>query len=307
MARTTYALPVDVIRKFDPGLTQSDLDSNSLFGNDDNELLYSYIEAAERKFDERTGHPFRETRQGVSGEPRTYELKDADFWRYQDGTKIWLDHYPAVPLSSTEGDALEIRTGRDTWRDITDDEGTLYEADWMEGTITIYAARYRGSWRNAAFQNNIRINYRYGAFGGRPGEGGQTELASDTTGDGTDTTLDVTDASRLPPTGIVNLGGVEYAHMTSRDADADTITVTRGTRYTDASGSNLTTGDTVHYCPENIRDAVAARAARELIKVDHIGDNLPTPDDDLTFSDLIEDLEKEWSEAIAENAEAKML
>jgi len=307
MARTIYALPVDVLRKFDPGLTQEDLDANALFGNEDTELVRSYIEAAERKFDSRTGHPFRETREGVSGEPRTYEKKDADFWKYQDGTKIWLDHYPAVPLNSAEGDALEIRTGRDSWRDVTDDEGTLYEADWMEGTITIYAARYRGSWRNAAFNNNIRISYRHGAFGGHPEEGGQTELTSDTTGDGSDTTLDVADASRLPPRGIVNLAGKEYAFLKSRDADADTITVDRGVRYTDASSSTLVSGDTVHYCPENIREAVAARAARELIKVDHIGDNLPTPDDDLTFSDLIEDLEREWSEAIAENAEAKLL
>jgi hypothetical protein len=172
MARTIYALPVDVLRKFDPGLTQEDLDANALFGNEDTELVRSYIEAAERKFDSRTGHPFRETREGVSGEPRTYEKKDADFWKYQDGTKIWLDHYPAVPLNSAEGDALEIRTGRDNWRDVTDDEGTLHEDYWMEGTITSHAAQYRGTRRNAALQNNIRTRHRYGAFGGHLDEGG---------------------------------------------------------------------------------------------------------------------------------------
>lgn len=306
MARTLYALPVDVLRKFDPGVTQGDLSSESLFGNEDLELVRSHIEGAERKFDERTGHPFREQRVGTPNEPATYEKKDADFWRYQGGTRVWLEHYPVIPLDSTQGDVLEIRVGRDNWKDITDDEGTLYEANWLDGTITIYAARYRGSWRNAAFQNNIRASYRHGAFGSDPGEGGQTELASDTTGDGSDTVLDVKDASRLPPRGIVNLGGVEYAHMTNRDTANNTITVTRGVRQTDAS-KNLVSGDVVHYCPSNIRDAVAARAARELIKVDHIGDNLPTPDDDLSFTDLIKDLEREWSEAVAENAEAKML
>jgi len=307
MARTHYALPVDVLRKFDPGLTQGDLDSNSLFGNEDEELILSYIEAAERKFDDRTGHPYREQREGIPDEPYTYEKKDADFWRYQGGTRIWLEKWPVVPFDSTEGDRIEIRTGRDNWKDITDDEGNLFEANWPEGELTIYAARYRGSWRKASFTNNIRVTYRYGAFGADPDEGGQTELTSDTTGDGTDTTLDVKDARRLPPRGIVNLGGVEYAFMTGRDVDADTITVERGVRDTDALNSALTSGDTVHYCPENIRDAVAARAARELIRVDHIGDNLPTPDDDLTFSDLLDDLENEWSEAIAENVEAKLL
>lgn len=307
MARTIYALPVDVLRKFDPGLSQEDLDSNSLFGNDDNELIYSYIEAAERKFDNRTGHPFREQRKGTPGEPRTYEKKDADFWRYQGGTRIWLDHYPVLPLDPAEGDVLEIRTGPDNWRDIAGKEGTLYEADWVEGELTIYASRYKGTWRNAAFTNNLRISYRHGAFGSDPSEGGQTELTADTTGDGTDTVLEVADASRLPSRGIVNLGGVEYAHMHDRDLEADTITVDRGVRYTTAADSELTSGDVVHYCPEDIRDAVAAKAARELIKVDHIGDNLPTPDDDLTFRDLIDDLESEWETAIAGNVHAKLL
>jgi len=307
MARTHYALPVDVLRKFDPGLTQGSLASNDLFGNEDEELILSYIEAAERKFDSRTGHPYREQREGSPGEPYTYEKMDADFWRYQDGTRVWLDHWPVVPFDSAEGDTLEIRVGRNNWKDITDQEGSLFEANWPEGELTIYAARYRGSWRNASFTNNIRVTYRYGAFGSDPDEGGQTELTSDTTGDGTDTTLDIADARRLPPAGILNLGGVEYAHLTERDLANDTITVTRGVRYTDASDSNLTSGDVVHYCPENIREAVAARAARELIKVDHIGDNLPTPDDDLTFSDLLEDLNSEWNEAIAENAEATLL
>lgn len=303
MARTHYALCVDVLRKFDPGLTQADIESNSLFDNDDVELITSYLEAAERKFDDATGHPFREQRKGTPDAPHTYEKIDADFWRYQGGTRIWLDHYPVVPLDSMEGDALEIRTARDNWKDITDQEGTLYEANWPEGELTIFASRYRGSWRNASFTNNIRVCYRHGAFGSDPEEGGQTTLASQI--EEGDTTLEVENATRLPPNGILNLGGEEYAHMTGWDLEADSITVDRGVRYTDAVTHDA--GTTVHYCPEHIREAVAARAARELIKVDHIGDNLPTPDDDLTFRDLIDDLENEWQEAIAGNVQASML
>lgn len=303
MARIHYALPVDVLRKFDPGLTQADIESNDLFDNDDVELITSYLEAAERKFDQETGHPFREQRKGTPDTPRTYEQKDADFWRYQGGTRIWLDHYPVVPLDSREGDALELRVGRDNWKDITDQEGTLYDANWPEGELTVYASRYRGSWRNASFTNNIRITYRYGAFGSDPGEGGQTSLTTQAA-EG-DTTLEVEDATRLPPSGILNLGGEEYAHMSGWDLEAGTITVDRGVRYTGAVAHDGSA--TVHYCPEHIREAVAARAARELIKVDHIGDNLPTPDDDLSFKDLIDDLEKEWREAISENAQATLL
>lgn len=308
MARTIYALPVDVLRRFDPTLDQATLDNNRLFDNEDEETILARIEASERKFDDRTGHPFRERRVGTPGEPFTYEMHSADFRRYQGGVAVFLEHDgPVLPFDSTEGDTLEIRTGRDNWKDITDDEGSMYEADWMDAVITIYGSRYAGAWRNAAVNNNVRFTYRVGSFGSDPDEGGQTKLDSDPTGDGTDTQLDVADARRLPPRGIVNLGGVEYAMITDRDLTNDQITVTRGVRHTDETSSELSSGDIVHYCPENVRDAVAAKAARDLIKVDHIGDNLPTPEDDFTFNDWLTDLDREWSEAIAENAEAKML
>lgn len=307
MARTLYALAIDVLRRFDPSLTQSNLDSNDLFGNEDEETITARIEAVERELDSETGHAFRETRVGNPGEPFSYEHHDSDFRRYQGGVRVWLDHYPVIPIDSTEGDSLEIRTARSEWRDLTDDEGSLWEANWREGTITVYAPRYAGPWRHAAMQNNVRISYRYGAFGADPQEGGQTTLSQNTTGDGSDVQLDVTDASRLPGGGLLNLGGVEYAHMTERDLTNDTITVTRGVRHTDKSTSSLEDGDTVHYCPEQIRDAVAAKSARDLILVDHIGDNLPTPQDDLTFRDWLDELESEYQQAVMENAEATMV
>lgn len=307
MARTLYALPIDVLRRFDPSLTQDQLEENELFGNDDEQTLLARLAAVERKLDSETGHPFRETRVGNPGEPFSYETHDSDFRRYQGGVRVWLDHYPVVPLDATAGDTLEIRTARSEWRDLTDDEGSLWEANWREGTITIYAPRYAGPWRHAAMQNNVRVCYRHGAFGADPQEGGQTTLANDTTGDGTDTELDVADASRLPAGGLLNLGGVEYGHMTGRDLDADTITVTRGVNHTDETSSSLETGDVVHYCPEQIREAVAAKATRDLILVDHIGDNLPTPQDDLSFNDWLGELEDEWQQAIMENAQATML
>lgn len=305
MARTTYALPVDVLRRFDPTLTQSDLESDRLFDNEDEETILSRIEAVERKFDTETGHPFREVRIGTPDEPFSYEQHDADFRKYQGGVRVWLNSYPVVPLDSEAGDTLELRTGTDSWRDITDLEGDLYEANWREGTLTVYAHRYAGRWHHAALRKNVRITYRVGAFGGDIDEGGQTELAEDVT-DADETELEVKDARRLPARGILNLGGREYVHLTDRDIESDTITVTRGVRHTSAA-DDLEEGDLVHYCPENIRDAIAAKAARDLIKVDHIGDNLPTPEDDFTFSDWLEDLEAEWEQAKAENAEATIV
>ena len=303
MPRTFYATPVDVLGKIVPNFTEQQLNDDELFAYDDREWLLSKIEEYELKFENETGHAWRERRKGSPGHRSTYESWDVDFWRHQNGATLWLDHREVVPLEASEGDALLLRTGRDNWRDITAQEGTMWSMNYDEARLRIFGHRFRGGWRKAGLTDNVRLTYRYGALGGSENRGGQTEL-NDALEAG-DTELAVRDASRLPGRGVVLIGGTEYAMLSGRDLDTHTLSVSRGTRRTEAKSHEA--GETVHYCPTEIRSAIAARAAVEFIQTDHIGDNLPTPDDDLSFSNLIENLKGEWEDAKANRAEGQIL
>ncbi|UTF55987.1 hypothetical protein [Natronosalvus rutilus] len=303
MPRTYYAHPVDVLGKIIPTFTEEQLQADELFAYEDEEWLLSKIEEYELKLENETGHAWRERRVGSPGHRATYESWDIDFWRYQNGATLWLDHREAVPLDPEAGDELLIRTGRDRWKNITASEGTMWMANYDEARLRIFGHRYRGNWRKAGLKDNVRITYRYGALGGDENRGGQTTLTSQV---GTEeTTFEVADASRLPARGVVLIGGTEYGQINSIDPETGAVTVTRGTRRTQAKEHDA--GEVVHYCPSEIRAAVAARVAVEFIQTDHIGDNLPTPDDDLTFSSLIENLKGEWDQALRNRSEARML
>lgn len=302
MPRTYYALPVDVLSKLLPTFTAQQLQADEIFAHEDEEWLLSKIEEYELKLENETGHAWRERRVGSPGHRATYESWDIDFWRYQNGATLWLDHREVVPLDPEAGDELLIRVGRDRWKDITALEGTMWQANYDEARLRIFGHRYRGRWRKAGLTDNVRLTYRYGALGGSENRGGQTELASQATVDAS--TLEVADPARLPARGVLKIGK-EYVQLQGIDYETGTVTVTRGTRRTKAASHDA--GDVVHYCPPEIRSAVAARAAVEFIQTDHIGDNLPTPDDDLTFADLIKNLKGEWEEAKANRAEATLL
>lgn len=303
MPRTFYAHPVDVLGKIVPNFTEQQLNDDELFADKDREWLLAKIEEYEAKLENETAHAWRERRVGSPGHRATYESWDIDFWRHNHGAILWLDHREVVPIDADADDEILLRTGRNNWRDITDREGTLWRANYDEARIEIFGHRFRGRWRKAGRRDNVRITYRYGALGGDENRGGETVLNDGV--DDEETELAVQDASRLPARGVVLIGGEEYGMLQSVDLDTHTLTVTRGTRRTDATAHEA--GDVVHYCPPEIRSAVAARVAIEFIQTDHIGDNLPTPDDDLTFSSLIENLRGEWERTLASRAEAKML
>lgn len=303
MPRTFYATPVDVLGKIVPNFTEQQLNDDQLFDYDDREWMLSKIEEYELKFENETGHAWRERREGSPGHRSTYESWDVDFWRHQNGATLWLDHREVVPIDAEEGDALLLRTGRDNWRDITAQEGTMWSMNYDEARLRIFGHRFRGGWRKAGLTDNVRLTYRYGALGGSENRGGQTELNEGI--EAGDTSLAVRDAARLPGRGVVLIGGTEYAMLNGRDLTTHTLTVSRGTRRTESKAHDA--GATVHYCPTEIRSAVAARVAVEFIQTDHIGDNLPTPDDDLSFSNLIENLKSEWEDAKANRAEGQIL
>lgn len=307
MARTTYAHPVDVLRKFNPTLiAKGDLDSNEYIGTtDDEELVRARIEGVEDQFEDLTRNAFREQRVGNPGEPRTWEYHEADFRRYQHGVKVWLEHRNALPFDPTAGDTLEIRTGRDRWKDITDQEGELFEANYREGWVRIFSVyRYAGSWRSAALDRNVRMTYRHGSLGGDRDLGGETSLDGQLAESAN--TISVQDASRLPHRGLLLVGGDEYVKFSGKDLDAESLTgVSRGLRGT--TDQQHADGAQVHYCPVAIREAVAARTAVELLEYDDWVDSLVEASEGFAKPQKVSDWNGEWEQALNKHSEARML
>jgi len=305
MARTTYAHPFDVVRKFNPDiLKQGSLSSNEYIGTqDDEELVRARIEEVEDEFEDLTRNAFREVRVGHVGSPATYEYHDADFRRYQHGLKVYLDHRKVVPFDSTEDDRLEIRTGRDSWKDVTDDEGSLWEANWRKGWIRFYGIyRYLGAWHQAILERNVRVSYRHGALGGSSREGGETTLDGQLAQGAN--TIDVIDADRLPHQGLLLIDGQEYVRFRGRSTDT-LQDVTRGLRGTE--DQQHADGGQVHYCPPAIRSAIAARAAVELLEYDDWVDSLVEASDGFAKPQKVDDWNGEWEKALNKHSEARML
>lgn len=306
MARTLYALPVDVLRKFDPTLVGTgELENNDYIGSsDDQELVRARIEGVGDSFEDLTRMAYRERRQGSTDSPSTYEYHDADFRRYQHGVKVWLDNHPVVPIDPEAGDRIEIRKSRERWRDITD-EDSLWEADYESGWLRIYRRRLGAARRGQAWiDRNIRVTYRYGALGGSRNRGGQTTLTEDAS-EG-DSTLTVENPGRLPRSGLLLVGNTEYVRFKGANRDTGELQgVTRGVRGTDAVAHSAE--DVVHYCPVAIREAIAAKAAVELLEYDDWVDQLVEATDGFATNQKVQEWNSEWEQTLSKHSDAKML
>lgn len=306
--RTRYISPADVLRKFDPTLTISDLENGMFIGGDhDRELVTARIDGAEDEFEDLTRSAYREVRVGQPGHPETYEHHDASFRRYQDGVRIWLNNRNVIPLNSADGDSLEIRTGRDRWRDITD-ATNRWDANYADGWIRVYGIRrYAAAWRNALQADNIRVSYRHGALGGSRDRGGQTTLTESVGAD--DTELPVQNAGRLPSDGMFLLNGQEYVRATRADPSEDIVHLAgaagRGLRGTE--GVTHDAGGIVHYCPLSIREAIAARAAIELLTYDDWVDQLVEASEGIDPGNKVEQFQSEWEQILNRHAEVRTL
>jgi hypothetical protein len=255
MPRTNYCLPIDVTRRFDPTITQDELDSNDYISVEDRETITARIEGVESDFEDHTGTALREVRVGSQGSPGTYERLEAkQSWRFP--VQYSLGHDNVLPIDSAAGDQIEVRTSRDSWRDITDDEGSRWVlVDNRRGKLEFYSRlQHTIQFRVRPGVTFIRLTYRYGGLGGSPLEGGQTTLASSLSGSTTTSILDVEDAARLPNEGgVMLLGGDEYVRVTNVDTANDTVDIEkRGLRRTDESTSH-SSGAVLHYCPMRVR------------------------------------------------------
>lgn len=302
--RPIYCHPVDVLRKFDPTLTESDLSNNDFIGNEDLAQVRARIDSVCSDFEDQTGHAFRRNRMGSPGATETYESQQVINTRPTAPLWASLDWRPVLPFDSASNDTLEIRTGKDSWDDVTDSAGSEFTLDHRTGRLKLYRILINRIFWGADDDRFLRATYRYGALGGDQTEGGQTTLDGGIAD--SDTSVDVANAARLPNRGIVLIANDEYARITDVDYSTDTLTLSRGERVT--SKASHSDGDVVHFCPENVRDSVAAEAARELLLYDDWTDQLvdtgngaPQPQQKL------DDWESTWEQALGKHTEVRRL
>ena len=301
-----YAHWVDVLRKYDPTLTESDLDNNNYIGVNDRSTVRARIDAVCNEFEEKTGQAFRRLRIGAKDEPTTLEYQEVEGKRLAPPLRLDLDFRQVHPFDSSEDDLLEIREGRDSWSDVTDEAGNEFTLDYREGSIKLYRWLIEQIWWDAPDDRYVRASYRCGALGGDRRLGGQTTLSSDLASDTSTTAVDVADANRLPEAGPLLIGNDEYVRLTSTDRSTDTLTVDRAVRAT--STSSHSSGDPIHYCPEYLRDAVAAKTARELLRYEDWVDNLTgTPETAQGASDKMDDWQAQWEELLGRESEVRRL
>ena len=300
MSRLNYALAEDVVRRAFGGVITTGpgndiattLDNNELLGTqDDRETLASRIEAVESQWD-REATPMRAVQIGSGDAPRYFDAKGSPW-----PVKIYLDHMNIAPLDANAGDFIQTRTSRDTYHDITAEEGTAWTADYEQGVITVY--RYPGAGQLPAFHRIrdkfVKINYRIAA-GGDLFNAGETTITESLTD--TDTgQVSVADASRLPrSTETMLLGGSEYVTVSDVDHDADTVSLaTRGQRYTPAESHD--SGDTLHFCPLDVRDAVAAQTAREIANTE-LWTEAFFDSGDIDRASMMEEWQREWDRTV---------
>lgn len=241
------------------------------------------IDAASQRWDQTTGRPMRQLRVGTAGAPATYESHNVD---RPSGRalplKVDLNHSHIVPIDADE-DVIEVRVGRDEWRDVTDERGDEWVIDNDRGQLRLFRFLISRLRFEDPSERAVRLSYRYGALGGDRNRGGQTALTSSVTD--TDTTLAVDSVVGLPTPGAVVAigepgGTLEYARVTDIDGSANELTVARGVDQTDADSHDA--GAIVHYVPLDVREAVAAKAAVDLLTDDEaqigVADDAETTD-----------------------------
>jgi hypothetical protein len=297
-----YCTDIDVVRKFNPQLGEAALNQNDYIQNNDREQIRARIDAVSDEFDENTGRAMREVRVGSPNSPRTYEYYDAQRQPHRFPLRVDLDHEDIVPIDPNAGDTLEVRDGRDSWDDITDAEGDEWFLDYDDGELKIFELLVNRIYFEARDERYLRATYRHGALGGGRRRGGQTALDGQISDSAT--SLSVTDSARLPADGGVMLVGTgtdaEYVRVTDVNTSTDALTVSRGIRAT--SSSSHPDQAPVHYCPLEVRDAVAAKTARELLRYDDWVDELVEAGQGLGASDKMDAWEQTWTDVCANHS-----
>lgn len=118
--------------------------------------------AATQKWINRTGRPFHEHRIGNPDDPRTwevYDVQDAVSW---SPATVFLDNANPLPLDPNAGDAIEVRDGRDSWEDVTDEEGDAWTLDYRRRRLRIFERRFVNPPWDDPNTRFVRMTYRHG-------------------------------------------------------------------------------------------------------------------------------------------------
>lgn len=293
-----YCTAEDVARKLDQTI-------NSL-RSDQRERYQTRAESASQQWDQTTNAPMRRVRVGAAEAPATWEYHDARHLRGHPPVHVSLDHGDIVPIDATKGDTIEIRTGRDSWDDVTDERGDSWTLDNERGQLKLYRFLINRLRFESQAERFVRLTYRHGGLGGDRDRGTETSLAASVTD--SDTTLSVDNAARFPePPFLVSLGQTtaEYARVTAIDRGADDLTVTRGVQSTSATAFDADAP--VLYAPSDVREAVAARAAENIALNDDIATSLPDDGQLTSVESKADRLKSEWESACAQYADVMTL
>ena len=300
-----YAHVVDVLRKFDPTLTEQDLDNDDYIGASDREKVRARIDEVCDELEGETGRAFRERRVGAPGSPRTYDEQDVEGGGRGRPIRVQLRNITpgdVMPLDPNEGDSLQIRVGRDRWEDVTNEEDDTWSLNYKTGELKIYRRLVQRIYLRDPEDRYVKATFRYGALGGSKRRGGQTALSSSV--NDSDTTLSVENAERLPSTGVFLVGNDEYVRA-DVDYQNNEISVERGVRATTASAHEA--DDPVHYCPLSVRSAVAARSAQELLRYDDWVDQLREASQSLGGKEKMDSWQDEWDRTLGKHSGVRKL
>lgn len=309
-----YCLVEDVFDLHDLGFDLSELGTNTQYSREDVEAL---IETASDAFDRERGGAFRLQDTGNPVLPDNWEDHEWHIPFSHDPTdervgNLDLDYTQVRPLDPDEGDGIELkRFYRDEY------EGALDSYRWefasnAEGKLRILPTLWRNHNRGRRQPEGVtssmtgdvlifRVRYRYGALGGSQRAGGQTDISESL--DETTTGTVSTEKPKFLPTGenTMLLGESEYVRVdVSYDTGTESLSVEileRGARHNRSATHNQ--GATLHYCPFDVRGAVAAYVAAELYDQQEFIDALAEVGGNIDFESRIDRLMEKFRSVVS--------
>ncbi|RLM81293.1 hypothetical protein DVK05_09865 [Halorubrum sp. Atlit-8R] len=145
-----------------------DPDPDPAAGGHSEELLdriKKRVASATQTWINRTGRAFHPVRVGAVDEPRSWEVHDVQDARSWSPAKVIVDNPRPLPFDPTEGDTIEIRSGRNQWDDVTDEEGDAWSMDYRRRRLRVFERRLAITRRDDPNTSFVRLTYRYGPLG----------------------------------------------------------------------------------------------------------------------------------------------
>ena len=294
-----YAVPEDVARLLDDPPDQITAGRRQEYR--------ARLERASQKWDRTTGRPMRTVRVGSQARTETWEYHDVREARGGPPVTIDINYGSILPIDRSAGDRVEIRKGRDSWDDVTDEEGDTWVLDYRRGELKIYRFLIDRAVFERAAQRFMRITYRHGGLGGDRNRGAETEATA--TVSTSTTALPVAEASVFPQAPFSALVGSRTEHevveVTDVDTDADELTIERGQEFT--TPVEIATGDTVQYTPADVREAVASKATEQVIMNDDADLAVPDNGNLSSRAERAERLRDEWEQTASKYSGVRTL